>query len=59
MKAIMNECEKMVSKIENDKKVIKLSKQYQIKELMAQGVDKEMAKIMVDAFMGAGLTITH
>lgn len=41
MKAIMNECEKMVSKIENDKKVIKLSKQHQIKELIAQGVIKK------------------
>lgn len=55
----MNELEALVAKIEAEKKIEKLSKRRQIKELMAHGVDKEMAKMMVDAFMNCGLVVTH
>lgn len=52
----LEKVEEIAAKWEAEKKVEKLSKQHQIRHLVEQGVDKEMAKIMVNAFMAAGLT---
>lgn len=53
---VLEMVDEMVAKREAEKKIVKLSKQHQIKKLMAEGIDKEMAKIMVESFMSCGLS---
>ena len=51
----LNLIEQMVADRELEKKIARDIKKDQIKQLMAQGVDKEMAKVMVEAFQSCGL----
>lgn len=47
------EYEEIVRK--HEKKAIKEIKKQKIKELVAEGVDEELAKVMTQAFMSCGL----
>lgn len=51
----LNIIEEMVAEIELEKKIKRDIKNDQIKQLTAQGIDKEMAKVMVEAFQNCGL----
>lgn len=51
----LNIIEEMVAERELQKKIARDIKKDQIKQLMAEGVDKEMAKVMVEAFQSVGL----
>lgn len=51
----LNLIEEMVAERELESKIARDVKRDQIKQLIAQGIDKEMAKIMVEAFQSVGL----
>ena len=51
----LNKIEEIVNEIEFEKKIKKDIKKDQIKQLTAQGIDKEMAKVMVEAFQSVSL----
>ena len=51
----LNKIEEMVNEIEFEKKIKRDIKKDQIKQLTAQGIDKEIAKDMVGAFQSVGL----
>ena len=51
----LNLIDEMVAERELEKKKARDIKKDQIKQLMAQGVDREMAKVMVEAFQSVGL----
>lgn len=51
----LNKIEEMVNEIEFEKKIKRDIKKDQIKQLTAQGIDKEIAKAMVGAFQSVGL----
>ena len=50
----LNIIEEMVNAKELEKKIEKDVKADRIAQLVAQGVDKEIAKVMVDAFTSCG-----
>lgn len=51
----LNVIEEMVNTRELEKKIKRDVKKDQIKQLTAQGIDKEIAKAMVGAFQSVGL----
>lgn len=51
----LNVIEEMVNARELEKKIKRDIKKDQIKQLTDQGIDKEMAKVMVEAFQSVGL----
>lgn len=51
----LNLIEEMVAERELEKKKTRDIKKDQIKQLIAQGIDKEIAKAMVEAFQSVGL----
>ena len=51
----LNLIEEMVAERELEKKKARDIKKDQIKQLIAQGIDKEMAKVMVEAFQSVRL----
>lgn len=51
----LNLIEEMVAERELEKKIKRDIKKDQIAQLVAQGIDKELAKVMVGAFQSVGL----
>ena len=51
----LNIIEEIVGEIELERKIKRDIKNDQIKQLTAQGIDKEIAKAMVEAFQSVGL----
>lgn len=51
----LNLIEEMVAERELEKKIKRDIKKDQIKQLVAQGIDKELAKVMVESFQSVGL----
>ena len=51
----LNLIEEMVTERELEKKKARDIKKDQINQLIAQGIDREMAKVMVEAFKSVGL----
>ena len=51
----LNKIEEIVNEIEFEKKIKRDIKKDQIKQLTAQGIDKQIAKAMVEAYQCFGL----
>lgn len=51
----LNLIEQMVADRELEKKIARDIKKDQINQLVAEGVDREIAKVMVEAFQSVGL----